>query len=685
MDMVVKSPAIVSVCGSSSYGYANLNMRKVTIDGGFGIKFGPDKSFIPQSAPSGATRSGMTTYGIGSLPLISPVRIAETIVLTNGATLAALETTTVTGGVKIVSAGPVANSLSGTFSLADSATVFMVEEGATLDLTGATFTGSGTYSVEGPGTVKLDAAQAAFAAFGDFTGTIDATASRLFVLDDDVSGDVAVANGETLLVLGNGLGGNATLSLASGATVVFRRTATIASPISSTGTVCFKASDHSVTGTLAGAYTDTAPASGVLDFDSPNGGRLVFSGGGAWGRPQMKSGNVDITGAYTTVRSQYFYGGHMTIRDGGSLTVTARYCDTDLTYNTDRDVCLEIASGGSFSRTGNNCCTYVGSGNAACKSKLLVSGGTFAHDYNLFRLGRGGVIEVTSGRLVSKRRIECTSDVAENANVVLKGGVLEFTGSANYCPTLFVGGGYCTVTADGTSTLRWTGTRNMPDSTNDTPQATWKCTAGSRLRIEGPSDNAAMLTMHNFEADGLFFDLNTSDYNAYRVNVKIVNPHDPVGVGFVLPGKSGSVVTAETDGGSAPGIVTSYIVPEGVTFDAASAPSGWRSGFGDASISNLVFETGSTLRFPFFGSALPLAISGALTLPDAMNYSVAVSGARAKATAAAVLVPALGIDGNVGCALSCSGGVKADNATLEASDGALRFSYDPPGVMILVW
>ena len=679
MDMVIRSPAIVSVGGSSGYGYANLNMRKVTIDGGYGIKFGADKSFVPRSAPNGTSRGGATTYGIGSVPLISPVRIAETIVLTNGATLAALDETTVTGGVRIVSAGLTENSLSGSYSLADTETVFLIEEGATLDLTGATFTGIGSYYVKGSGTVKLNAEQAAFAKFVDFTGTIDAPASRLFVLDEDVSGEVAVAKGETLLVLGNGLGGNATVALANGATVMFKRSATISSPITATGTVYLRTESASVTGTVAGVYTDIAPASGVIDFVSP--GLLVMSGGGTLGSLHMQSGNVDITGSYTTVRTQYFYGGHMTIRDGGSLTVKSNYCDTRLDCNTAADACLEIATGGSFSRTGSTCCTYVGTGNTAHESKLLVTGGSFAHNYNTFSLSKGGVVEVVDGTLSTKRRITCTSDTASDANIILRGGVMWFTGSSNYCASLFDGEGFCMVTVDGCPTLRWSAIVSMPDSNDEIPQATWRSTPGSRLRIEGYAHTSATITLHNFEADGLFFDLNTGDYNTSPVKVVMADPHSPLGVGFVCPGKKGSIVTTT---GTVPDLAASYFVPAGSTFDIASQPDGWYSGFGNVSVSNLVFEAGSTLRFPFFGNSSSLAISGVLALPGEMNYEVAVAGERREAKSEPVVVPALGFAGDADCTFICNGGTMRKRAMLAAADGALRFSYTPQGLVMSV-
>ena len=269
MDVVIRAPAILSL-PKGYFGAGSLYARTVTIDGGFGIKFGADKSFIPDTGSESNKSGGATTYGIGSYPVISPIRVAETIVLTNGATLAALETTTVSGGVTVVSAGTVTNAFSGTFKLTAGDTVLCIPAGSTLDLTGATFTGDGGLKVEGSGTLLLDGSvndstgrfylpDAALAGFeGDFVvsgGTlmlerassipsgktvttegsgalllIDATGfnaqtqmggtkalaepSRLVVTDADVAGEVTVNNGETLFIYGNGLGANASLGAA---------------------------------------------------------------------------------------------------------------------------------------------------------------------------------------------------------------------------------------------------------------------------------------------------------------------------------------------------------------------------------------------------------------------------------------------------------------------------------------
>ena len=738
MDVVIKAPAILSL-PKGSYGLGNLYARNVTIDGGCGIKFGVDKSFVPVSGSS--DRGGAGTYGIGSYPLISPVHVAETIVLANGATLTALDTTTVSGGVTVVSSGTVANAFSGTFNLTAGETVLRIPSGSTLDLTGATFTGDGALKVDGSGTLILDGSindpsgrfylsDAALAGFeGDFVvsgGTlvlehassipsgktvttsgdgalllIDATGfnaetqmggtkalaepSRLVVTDADVTGAVTVNNGETLLVYGNGLGENASLTLKGGATVMFLRSATVSAPTWYTNTVYYKTFDASVTGTVASVITlsDTPESDALsarLQIDSP--GLVNFSGSGQFDEFRMNTGNAAITGEYRVYGAQAFYGGHMTVRDGGSIRVSKSWQYLRLHDNSSRDACLEIAAGGTYEIAAGDCRTYVGRNDTAYESKLLLTGGTYIHKKDWLYLNSKGVIEVRAGLFQTGRRITCNAS-AGSAKVLLKGGEFYVQGDSNYAFALFDGEGPCTVEVDGNATLRHSGIAVMRDSTNETPNITWTCTEGARLKVVG-RDNSddSTLVLHNFEADGLIFDFNTSDYNAYREVVRIIDPKDPIGIGFVLPGKTGSKIVASN---AVPALVASYVVPAGQTLDAAALPSDWYEGFGAVSVSNIIFETGSTFRFPFFGTAAPLAISGLLTLPDAMNYSVIQTGQKATVAEVPVITPALGtVEAEGGSAFTCTGGVPSSAATLSVANGGLAFSYKVTGGMFLI-
>ena len=191
-----------------------------------------------------------------------------------------------------------------------------------------------------------------------------------------------------------------------------------------------------------------------------------------------------------------------------------------------------------------------------------------------------------------------------------------------------------------------------------------------------------MLSLHNFEADGLIFDLNTNDYNNKPIEVRIFDPKDPIGIGFVLPGKTGSKIVASN---AVPALVASYVVPAGQTLDATALPTGWYQNFSGVSLSNLIFETGSTFRFPFFGDASPLAISGTLTLPETMNYSVILAGQKASVTEVPVIVPTLGtVEAEGGTTFTCTGGVRPSAATLSVADDALAFSYKVTGATITI-
>jgi hypothetical protein len=164
--------------------------------------------------------------------------------------------------------------------------------------------------------------------------------------------------------------------------------------------------------------------------------------------------------------------------------------------------------------------------------------------------------------------------------------------------------------------------------------------------------------------------------------VRIIDPKDPIGIGFVLPGKTGSKIVASN---AVPALVASYVVPEGVAFNTASLPTGWYENFSGISISNLIFETGSALAFPFFGDAAPLAISGTLTLPETMNYSVILAGQKASVTEVPVIVPTLGtVEAEGGTTFTCTGGVRPSAATLSVADDALTFTYKLTGGMFLI-
>ena len=742
-EVVIKSPAIMSI-PQHNYGTGRLNARKVTFDAGAGIYFGKNTelnygSVIPDSHG----------YRLGSYPLISPVQIAPTIVLTNGATLTAKETTTVSGGVTIVSAGTMTNKFSGTFKLVDDDTVLRIPAGATLDLTAAKFIGTGNFSVEGEGVLRADLSAAA-GGYGDlpswlgdisgFDGNCELTVtngtlvvdnaeqipercvivtsgdgavlvvddtgfdpetlmggtrnletpSRLVVTDAEVTGDVTVNKGETLLVFGNGLGANASLDIWGG-TVMFRRTATISAPTWYTNDVHYKTFDASVTGTVASAFSVTKGDVSTSDKSSSNlymdadPGVLMFSGSGQWKSFTMNTGNALVTGDYDVYGAQLFNGGHMTVRDGGHIKIKNQWQYLRLDNNPSCDVCLEISDGGTFEKVSGNCYTYIGR-SAAHESKLLLTGGTYIHKYDELNLKAGAVIDIESGVFQTGRRITCTSSAtADNTKILIRGGTLYYGGGgAGYAYAMFDGVGSCNVHVVGSNgTLKWAWQYNMPDTTNETAtaQATWTCEEGARLKVIGPDYNTAVMTLHNFEADGLALDFNNSNH-AKPLTVRIVDPKDPLSVGYVLPGKANRKIVASN---AVPDLVASYVVPSNFTFDvAAELPTGWYENFGEVTLGSLTFDEGAALAFPFFNTPYsPLSLTGKLYLPPSLRYSVAVGGARTDADAVPVIVPAQGVVGG-GCAFTCTGGVRAAAATLSVADDALAFSYKTCGIIFSV-
>ena len=443
-----------------------------------------------------------------------------------------------------------------------------------------------------------------------------------------------------------------------------------------------------MTGTVASVITlsDTPGSdalSAMLQIDSP--GLIDFAGSGQFDTFRMNTGNAAVTGVYDVYGGQEFYGGHATVRDGGSIKVRKTWQYLRLDYNSSRNACLEIATGGTYEKISGNCYTYLGRNGGAYESKLLVTGGSYIHLYDNFTLYQNGVIQVETGTFKTGRRITCHSSATiENAKIIVRNGTLCFNGGgAGYLNAMFEGAGHCSALIDGKATMQVLNQTRMPDTTNETElaQCTWTCTEGSRLKMLGIA-SGSIFSFHNFEADGLVFDTNNGTSTANPVQVRIIDPKDPIGIGFVLPGKTGSKIVASN---AVPALVASYVVPAGQTLDATALPTGWYEGFGEVSVSNIIFETGSTFRFPFFGDAAPLAISGQLTLPDAMNYSVIPSGQKATVTETPVIAPALGtVEAEGGSTFTCTGGVRPSAATLSVADDALAFSYKVTGATITI-
>lgn len=147
-NLVVKAPALVMrACpgGNDTYKsyYGRLNAKTLVLDGGPGLYIG-SKTIADTS--------------VGSPAEVSPIAVARRIVVKNGACLTATKEATWTETVLAAAAGS-EGGLSGTFVLKDETLFVEAEEGAVLDLTGATFRPAlrvtAGISAKGPGTVRV--------------------------------------------------------------------------------------------------------------------------------------------------------------------------------------------------------------------------------------------------------------------------------------------------------------------------------------------------------------------------------------------------------------------------------------------------------------------------------------------------------------------------------------------------
>lgn len=522
--------------------------------------------------------------------------------------------------------------------------------------------------------------------------------SRLVVTDQNVVGEVWVNNGETISIYGNGLGADATLVLDGGSIVKFFATAEISCPVIATNatvigefaTVKYQTSGASVTGTVSGVISSASKNRMYLNTSA---GSIILSGSGSITTFYMDTGHVDVTGQYDITGAQRFYGGHLKIRDGGRMSVVTawQHLRLDATENKKSSI-LEVASGGVFEKCAGNQYTFLGYGDATRPSKILVNGGRFTHDMVRFNFKAGGSIEINSGTFETHAPIRCwDSATAENATITLRGGTMGFWGGgAGYCKYMFAdpasddkqtGVGRCAVVVDGNARLTLGYQPNMPDSPDDVGRATWRCTPGSRLSVSG-SGYDVKTVWHNFEADGLAIDLNIpSGRGLNNATIAIADRTDTVGLGFVLPGTAGcGIITTNTS----PAIAASYVVPSGQTLDTANLPDWWYRGFSSSCVSNITFDTGSTLEFPFFPGS-PLAIAGKVTLPASMNFRVDVGAEPLRSRPPeAVVDPADGVDDAEECVWTCLGATRAERSAMSVADGKLCYAYTQPSMLILV-
>ena len=199
-DIVIQKPAILSLPRHRHFGVEGtvpqMKARSITIDGGAGLYFGNYPN-----AQSGVYVD-WTDTGIGCSPMIDPLHVASRINLTGDATLTALETTSVSGGVTIAAVDSATAAFAGAFSFNDDTEIYM-EPGSTLDLTNADLGGAGQISFTGGGTLILNPAKvSAPYAFGEALSVRLSGEGRYFLSSEafeSLGADLVVASGTLVL------------------------------------------------------------------------------------------------------------------------------------------------------------------------------------------------------------------------------------------------------------------------------------------------------------------------------------------------------------------------------------------------------------------------------------------------------------------------------------------------------
>jgi len=503
------------------------------------------------------------------------------------------------------------------------------------------------------------------------------------------TGVVGVGAGETLEIWGDGLGADATLFATNGAAIVFRHAAEVAAELVTSNSVSVTVSDSSVTGLVSGVWTSLATdLSGQrIDFFGP--GLVRFSGGaelrGSTFLMRSRSQVEIVQNPFDAFVALYFKDGHLTIRDGGKWQERREWIGLYLNQYLEGSgtAVLELGKNGTYWRA-NNSQTIIGQADDSPTktAKLYINGGYFeAAVTDAVTLNGNGIIEIDNGGYMS---CECAISGASSKprRVILGDGVWgnEVIYGGLVGGALFKDGAGLSVEVKGNMLFDIGGTfgNNVVISNVAAGAVDWTFRNGSTCRVRGRSDKLSTFVLRDVTVEpGACFDLASTNPVA---DVKFDLGGADLAMTWVVPAAGASVGRFIGDGGN---LMASYRVPAGSVFDAGDY-DGWYEGFnGVAALQDLTFEEGSTLRFPFFGSEAALAIPGKLTLPAGTNnYQVSRTGAGRAVQGVTVLTADGGIAGD--CTWVCTKGARNERASLVVDGNALKFSYDPPGALIIV-
>ena len=512
----------------------------------------------------------------------------------------------------------------------------------------------------------------------------------IVITDEPREGEtVSVGAGETLLVCGNGLKASSRVVLTDGASVVFGRSATVQSAVSTQGSVTIEAA-KGVTGKITGAVSASATKTASLDVTG--------------------AGTVEFTGGVTAGDFVYFCarGGNALVSSGTMRTALAvQMLAGTLTFSNATFACSgsgEMINMASPSQFGDVKVTFLkgsswtlGNGQSprignvqGLESRLVLDGGTLeTSTYDTFNLcpnGTGiGIFEMKSGVFRTNRRIISgnVADKGGTSKVIWSGGTytsVKNTYGRDYQYAYIVQGPLSEFLIAGDCTLDLYRFTNGTVSFFENANARLRATPDAMLTIKSESSTAGWcnhVVLNGFDANGLALNLVRSSVNG-DVTVDIPDVTGTVELGWAIGGQGMVCAT-----GTSPALVANYVVPNGAVFSTTADYSGWNTGFSSVQGNDLVFKAGSRFEFQVVDSAIvPFEIAGTLKLPSAMSFLVDANVRPGALEGVPVLVAAEGVEGD--CTWTCAGGLSKRASRLYAEGDAVKFDYEPKGMAILV-
>jgi len=500
------------------------------------------------------------------------------------------------------------------------------------------------------------------------TGT-KSTDAQYTITDRVYAGETfAVGENASVAIYGDGLTADTAVTLATGAKIVFRRTATVASPLTVEGAARVCSTGADVVGTFAGGVTATKS--------------LSIAGGAI----RMTTGDVVVPGTIQVLAGKLTFEDtkvSSSVQNGViGLASDQQFADAQVVFGP-----------GSSITFGNN--QHISIGRVtAYESRFTIDGGTvsFTTPDLIYLCANGtgkGVLEIKSGTLNNMQRLIWVGIASApehhlydgaTARVIWSGGTIQHYTTNGYTPYkgLIYGNASFELSGDLTFNFGYNDSGLAffdPDETVGSAQVA----PGTRLMVKGYG--------WTDEGKNNLLTLNRGDYSNLMVSMKKGNKEtglvlegagEPVCVGW----KPSAGCTVACSGMASPLLVNREIAA-GETFDAANVDTSWATGFTSVTTKNLTLADGATLRFPFFGSATALAIAGTLALPDegTLNYEVTTLGPRVAKAA----TPVITADGVTGTPAAYVGkGAFGRNGTVTTTAKTLDFAYAPTGLLLLV-